>query len=34
VTSLERPADEAADDTGPLTLPAPREPAEDDTTRR
>ena len=33
VTSSERPADEAADDTRPLTLPAPRPPAEDETTR-
>jgi hypothetical protein len=33
VTSLERPADEAADDTRPLTLPAPRAAADDDTTR-
>ena len=33
VTSIERPADEAADDTRPLTLPAPRPPAEDQTTR-
>jgi hypothetical protein len=33
VTSIERPADEAADDTRPLTLPAPRPPAEDETTR-
>jgi hypothetical protein len=33
-TSLERPADEAEDDTRPLTLPTPRPPADDDTTRR
>ena len=29
-TNLERPADEAADDTRPLTLPAQRPPADDD----
>ena len=34
VTGVERPADEAADDTRPLTLPAPRPAAEEDTTRR
>ncbi|GAA3912060.1 hypothetical protein [Actinoplanes auranticolor] len=34
VTSLERPADEAADDTRPLTLPTQRPPAEDDATHR
>ena len=34
VTSLERPADEAADDTRPLKLPAQRPPAEDDATHR
>ncbi|MFI7541755.1 hypothetical protein [Actinoplanes sp. NPDC049599] len=33
VSSLERPADEAADDTRPLTLPTQRPPADDDTTR-
>jgi hypothetical protein len=33
-TNLERPADEAADDTRPLTLPVPRPPADEDTTRR
>jgi hypothetical protein len=32
-TNLERPADEAADDTRPLTLPVPRPPADEDTTR-
>ena len=32
-TSLERPADEAADDTRPLTLPAQRPPTEDEPTR-
>jgi hypothetical protein len=34
VTGSERPADEASDDTRPLTLPAQRPPVEDDTTRR
>ncbi|MEV4706558.1 hypothetical protein [Actinoplanes sp. NPDC049316] len=34
VANLERPADEAADDTRPITLPAPRRPDEDETTRR
>ena len=33
VTSLERPADEAADDTRSLTLPTPRAAADEDTTR-
>jgi hypothetical protein len=33
VTSLERPADEAADDTRALTLPAQRPPAEEEPTR-
>ena len=34
VSSLERPADEAADDTRPITLPAPRPPADDEPARR
>jgi len=34
VANLERPADEAADDTRPLALPAPRPPADDEATRR
>ncbi|MEV6598130.1 hypothetical protein AB0M36_14795 [Actinoplanes sp. NPDC051346] len=33
VAGLERPADEAADDTRPLILPSPRPPADDETTR-
>ncbi|MEV8505239.1 hypothetical protein AB0368_10480 [Actinoplanes sp. NPDC051475] len=33
VANLERPADEAADDTRPLTLPAPPHPTDDETTR-
>ncbi|WP_433725208.1 hypothetical protein ACQP2Y_05670 [Actinoplanes sp. CA-051413] len=34
VTSLERPADEAADDTRPLKLPTQRPPTEEDATHR
>ncbi|WP_199515642.1 hypothetical protein [Nucisporomicrobium flavum] len=34
VANLERPADEAADDTRPISLPAQRRPEEDEATRR
>ncbi|MEV4639151.1 hypothetical protein AB0J80_17530 [Actinoplanes sp. NPDC049548] len=34
VANVERPADEAADDTRPLTLPAPRRPSDDEPTTR
>jgi hypothetical protein len=34
ITNLERPADEAADDTRPLAIPAPRQPADDDRPRK
>ena len=34
VTNLERPADEAADDTNPMAIPAQRQSTDDDATRR